>query len=604
MGQKYSVTNDGRLGLGTDNPQAALEIASTTQGFLGPRMTQAQRDAIVSPVVGLVVYNLDTNTYENWDGSAWVGMGGGSGFVRFDAPGAGDGVTTVFTIPPYNPGTGDLIVVNSGVIMSTPLDYAETSTTSITFVTPPSLGANLTCFINMAGGGNGNGGGENGRSYNCLFPASGPNNYSSQELNVDNDGNVTAVWGDSISVTGTFLSNVWTLVLTGINALAGESGTLVSTSSDNEINGYRTSWTWSVGPTFGTGVIVNNTSSYGGPHSTGSMAERIAVWEKPGLLGYSQTEFCISPAGNVGIGTASPTAKIHIAGTPGVDGILFPDGTLQTTAGGAGSTGPTGPTGATGQTGNTGATGATGDAGPTGATGPTGVGGGGPYYVGGGTLSIIGLGSGVTADGDYSVIAGGINNQINSSGIGSVISGGFSNSVTAQYSTISGGSSNLSSGGFSTVSGGGGNQATGSYTAVGGGASNVASQSGFNGSAVVSGGSNNSASGDYAMIPGGSQCQADGSWSMAAGRRAVATHSGAWVWSDSSSGSGFYSAAADTFIIRAVGGVGIGTASPKSQLHVVGLPVYANNAAAIAGGLTAGAFYRTGADPDPVCVVH
>jgi hypothetical protein len=32
--------------------------------------------------------------------------------------------------------------------------------------------------------------------------------------------------------------------------------------------------------------------------------------------------------------------------------------------------------------------------------------------------------------------------------------------------------------------------------------------------------------------------------------------------------------------------------------------VYANNAAAITGGLSAGAFYRTGADPDAVCVVH
>ena len=39
-------------------------------------------------------------------------------------------------------------------------------------------------------------------------------------------------------------------------------------------------------------------------------------------------------------------------------------------------------------------------------------------------------------------------------------------------------------------------------------------------------------------------------------------------------------------------------------LHVVGIPIYATNAAAITGGLTAGAFYRTGADPDPVCVVH
>jgi hypothetical protein len=52
------------------------------------------------------------------------------------------------------------------------------------------------------------------------------------------------------------------------------------------------------------------------------------------------------------------------------------------------------------------------------------------------------------------------------------------------------------------------------------------------------------------------------------------------------------------------GNVGIGTTTPGSALAVVGLPVYANNAAAVGGGLAAGDFYRTGADPDPVCVVH
>ena len=38
--------------------------------------------------------------------------------------------------------------------------------------------------------------------------------------------------------------------------------------------------------------------------------------------------------GNVGIDNNTPQAKLHVGGTPGVDGILFPDGTLQTTAGG------------------------------------------------------------------------------------------------------------------------------------------------------------------------------------------------------------------------------------------------------------------------------
>jgi hypothetical protein len=54
----------------------------------------------------------------------------------------------------------------------------------------------------------------------------------------------------------------------------------------------------------------------------------------------------------------------------------------------------------------------------------------------------------------------------------------------------------------------------------------------------------------------------------------------------------------------------LGTKAPLASptftggIAVVGLPVYATNAAAITGGLAAGDFYRTGADPDPIYVVH
>ena len=43
----------------------------------------------------------------------------------------------------------------------------------------------------------------------------------------------------------------------------------------------------------------------------------------------------IDATGNVGIGTTAPGAKLHVVGEEGVDGIMFPDGTLQTSAGGA-----------------------------------------------------------------------------------------------------------------------------------------------------------------------------------------------------------------------------------------------------------------------------
>ena len=42
-------------------------------------------------------------------------------------------------------------------------------------------------------------------------------------------------------------------------------------------------------------------------------------------------------SGKVGIGTSSPSSKLHISGTAGTDGVTFPDGTLQTTAYGSAS---------------------------------------------------------------------------------------------------------------------------------------------------------------------------------------------------------------------------------------------------------------------------
>jgi hypothetical protein len=52
---------NGRIGIGTSSPSASaiLQADSTTRGFLPPRMTNAQRTAISSPAVGLIVYCTD-----------------------------------------------------------------------------------------------------------------------------------------------------------------------------------------------------------------------------------------------------------------------------------------------------------------------------------------------------------------------------------------------------------------------------------------------------------------------------------------------------------------------------------------------------------------
>ncbi len=58
---------EGQVGVGTSNPiaSAALEVKSVSQGFLPPRMTMAQRDAIASPVDGLIIICTDCGNLGN-----------------------------------------------------------------------------------------------------------------------------------------------------------------------------------------------------------------------------------------------------------------------------------------------------------------------------------------------------------------------------------------------------------------------------------------------------------------------------------------------------------------------------------------------------------
>lgn len=48
------------VGATTGSASAILHVSSTTQGFLPPRMTTTQRDAITSPAAGLTIYNTTT----------------------------------------------------------------------------------------------------------------------------------------------------------------------------------------------------------------------------------------------------------------------------------------------------------------------------------------------------------------------------------------------------------------------------------------------------------------------------------------------------------------------------------------------------------------
>ncbi len=76
----YQTTFAQNVGIGTTSPDASakLDITSTTQGMLIPRMFHTQRNSIASPATGLIVYQtntqpLTTNTpgFYLYDGTGW-----------------------------------------------------------------------------------------------------------------------------------------------------------------------------------------------------------------------------------------------------------------------------------------------------------------------------------------------------------------------------------------------------------------------------------------------------------------------------------------------------------------------------------------------------
>lgn len=222
----------------------------------------------------------------------------------------------------------------------------------------------------------------------------------------------------------------------------------------------------------------------------------------------------------------------------------------------------------------------------------------------------------------FATIAGGYGNTIQLNAAGSAIGGGALNIIqsNAANSTISGGSQNINGGqasaivggaeniiqtnaNFSLIGGGLGNliQANASSSIIGGGSGNKIQggaydsviASGFGntiqtnaGDCTLSGGQGNTigtnalnssigggafnaigANVEGATVPGGRLNTAAGNYSFAAGNNAQALQDGTFVWADSFGGT-FSSTAANQFLIRAGGGVGIGTRSPATQLDV------------------------------------
>ena len=109
--------NTGKLGVGTSSPAASsiVDITSTTTGFLKPRMTSTQRNAISSPAAGLSVYNSSLATNDVYT-TAWYQQPNGlSGSGTLDFPSTGAHSSSDLTITVTGAAVGDIVILGTPV---------------------------------------------------------------------------------------------------------------------------------------------------------------------------------------------------------------------------------------------------------------------------------------------------------------------------------------------------------------------------------------------------------------------------------------------------------------------------------------------------------
>ncbi|MCX6279283.1 MAG: DUF1566 domain-containing protein [Bacteroidetes bacterium] len=139
----------------TPNANAMLDVSSTTKGFLPPRMTNAEKTAIVNPPAGMIVWCSNCGASGQllvYDGAAWVNLtvgalllpgaptigtataGNTQATVTFTAPASDGGVTITSYKATSNPGniTGTLTQAESGKIIVNGLTNGTAYTFTVT----------------------------------------------------------------------------------------------------------------------------------------------------------------------------------------------------------------------------------------------------------------------------------------------------------------------------------------------------------------------------------------------------------------------------------------------------------------------------------------
>lgn len=115
-----SFLANAQIGIGTTTPNASsvLDVTSTTQGMLTPRMTTIQRNAIATPADGLIVYDTDLKGfyYYSTGTATWIALvNSGAGRLNFKRIRSTDNLGSVLAAE-LAAGGGTKYVLNSNTL--------------------------------------------------------------------------------------------------------------------------------------------------------------------------------------------------------------------------------------------------------------------------------------------------------------------------------------------------------------------------------------------------------------------------------------------------------------------------------------------------------
>jgi len=165
----WRAVSNGRMCFGCQSPNAVaqVQIDSTTRGFLPPRMTTTERNAISSPPDGLVLYNDTSDALTVRANGAWVelGSGGGGGITSLGISGSPQtGATQTFATGTSGSDFGissssnthtfnipDASGSNRGLVTTGTQTFAGSKTFSNSVTMNGSLSFATSQFINGAG---------------------------------------------------------------------------------------------------------------------------------------------------------------------------------------------------------------------------------------------------------------------------------------------------------------------------------------------------------------------------------------------------------------------------------------------------------------------